>query len=85
MTLIDDVKQVLVNVLQIEDRADTLDQQTTILGSMAEFDSMAVVSVVTALEERFGFEVEDDEIESETFETLGSLTDFVQKKLNEQQ
>ena len=42
---------------------------------------MAVVYVITALEERFGFEVEDDDISAETFATLGTLTEFVEEKL----
>ena len=47
----------------------------------AEFDSMAVVSVITALEDQLGILVEDDDITGETFETLGNLTAFVQSKL----
>jgi len=43
---------------------------------------MAVVSLITALEEHFGFTVADDEIEAATFATLGSLTAFVQQKLD---
>ncbi len=83
MALIDEVKNVLAEVLQLGDIIDTFDADTLILGSIAEFDSMAIVSVITALEEYFGFEVDDDEIESETFESLGSLTDFVQRKLDD--
>lgn len=43
---------------------------------------MAVVGVVTTLEETYGFTVEDDEIDAEVFETVGSLVEFVDKKLN---
>ncbi|MCB1728823.1 MAG: acyl carrier protein, partial [Gammaproteobacteria bacterium] len=49
--------------------------------SIPEFDSMAVVSVITALEDQLGIIVEDDDISGETFETLGNLTQFVQSKL----
>jgi len=42
---------------------------------------MAVVSVVTALEEQYGIVVDDDEISAETFETIGSLVDFLNTKL----
>lgn len=42
---------------------------------------MAVIQVVTALEEHFGFVVDDDEISADTFATVGSLADFVQGKL----
>ena len=48
---------------------------------LPEFDSMAVVSVITALEDQLGIFVEDDDITGETFETLGNLTAFIQTKL----
>src|SRR5262245_41700901 len=60
-------------------RALTAD--TPLLGSVAELDSMAVVSILTALEERFGFAIDDDEVEGRTFESVGTLTRFVQDKL----
>jgi len=41
---------------------------------------MAVVHVLTAVEEQFGLTVEDDEISADTFSTLGSLADFVELK-----
>jgi acyl carrier protein len=58
-----------------------LERGTALLGNLPELDSMAVVSVITALEERYGFTVNDDEISAETFATLGSLVDFVERKL----
>jgi acyl carrier protein len=42
---------------------------------------MAVVNVIAALEDRFGFTVDDDEISGDTFATLGSLVDFVAAKV----
>ena len=42
---------------------------------------MAVVSVITALENRLGITVDDDDITGETFETLGNLTAFVESKI----
>ena len=44
---------------------------------------MAVVNVITALEDHFGITVDDDEISAQTFETVGTLTDFVEQKLAE--
>jgi len=81
MATLEDVKTVLRDVLQLGDRADGLDRATALLGNLPEFDSLAVVSVITTIEENFGFYVEDDEISAETFETVGSLCDFVDQKL----
>jgi acyl carrier protein len=42
---------------------------------------MAVVSLITAMEEQFGIVIDDDDIDGHTFATVGSLTDFVSGKL----
>jgi len=81
MAAIDDVKRVLGETLQLGDRADRFTAETPLFGAIAEFDSMAVVTVVTALEERFGIFIQDDEIEADVFATVGSLADFVDRKL----
>jgi acyl carrier protein len=83
-TTFEDVKSVVVTILGIEDRADSLDASTQLLGSLPELDSMAVVELVAALDTRFGIETGDDEITGDVFETLGSLADFVDGKLAEQ-
>ena len=58
-----------------------MNASTPLLGAIPELDSMAVVNVITALEESFGFSVADDEISASTFATLGSLSAFVEQKL----
>jgi acyl carrier protein len=72
---------VLDEVLSLDGRASAFTATTPLLGAIPELDSMAVVSLITALEERFELTVDDDDIDGSTFETLGSLTKFVQDKL----
>ncbi|ARU56183.1 acyl carrier protein [Oleiphilus messinensis] len=79
MSELDQVKAVLSDVLGVD--ASGFDESTVLLGAIPEFDSMAVVSIITALEDNLGIFVEDDEISAETFETLGALSSFVQSKL----
>lgn len=81
MTTAQDVKNLLTQTLQLGPRADTLTESSPLLGALPELDSMAVVGILTALEEHYGFSVEDDEISADTFATLGSLVTFVQGKL----
>jgi acyl carrier protein len=83
-TTFEDVKSVVVAVLGLEGRADSLDASTQLLGSLPELDSMAVVELVAALDTRFGIETGDDEITGDVFETLGSLAAFVDHKLTAQ-
>ncbi len=81
MATIDHVKTVLRDALQLGDRVDAFDASTPLFGSLPEFDSMAVVTVITALEERFDIIVDDEDITAEVFQTIGSLVAFVEKKL----
>lgn len=78
---LDRVRHILGSVLNLGNRIDRLSADSKLLGDIPEFDSMAVVGVITALEERFGIVVEDDDISADTFETLASLADFVRTKL----
>jgi len=75
------VKDLFRNQLQMGERADALTADSPIVGAIPEFDSVAVVSLVTAIEEQLGVEIEDDEITGELFETVGSLADFVAEKM----
>jgi len=81
MAVLDEVKSMLGDVLQIGDRTDTLTEASGLIGVVPEFDSMAVVSVMTAIEEHYGILIDDDEVSAETFETVGSLVSFVESKI----
>ena len=75
------VRNILTDVLNLGDRGGTLTENSILLGSLPELDSMAVVNVITAIEEHFDISVDDDEISASTFETLGSLARFIEQKL----
>jgi acyl carrier protein len=77
---LNEVKQTLIDVLNLGPSGEALTATSPLLGSLPELDSMAVVSLIGALEERFGIEVDDDDISASTFETLGSLAAFVEQK-----
>ncbi len=72
---------VLDEVLSLGGRAAAFTRDTHLLGSIPELDSMAVVTLITTLEERLGIMIDDDEITGETFETVGTLVDFVSAKV----
>jgi acyl carrier protein len=76
-----EVINVLADVLNIGARAEKWDSATALLGSAPELDSMAVVTVIGALEDHFGISVADDEVSAEMFATVGSLSSFVESKL----
>ena len=80
-----DIKRELIKLLDetlnLEGRAAKFTESTPLLGAVPEVDSIGVVAVLTAFEDRFGFSVEDDEIDGAVFQTFGTLLDFVTAKL----
>ena len=76
-----EVLRVLDDVLSLNGRAAALSREAPLLGAVPELDSMAVVAVITTLEDRFGITVADDELDGSSFATVGALTDFVSSKI----
>jgi acyl carrier protein len=77
-----EVLRILDEVLSLGGRAKAFTPDTPLLGAIPELDSMAVVTLITSLEEQLGIVVDDDDIDGATFETVGSLTAFVSAKLD---
>lgn len=80
MDITQEVLRILDDVLSLGGRAKSFDRDTPLLGSIPELDSMAVVSLITSMEEQLGIIVDDDDIDGATFATVGSLCDFVSSK-----
>ena len=77
-----EVLQILDEVLSLKGATRAMGAQTPLLGAVPELDSMAVLTLLTTIEERFGISVADDEVDGSTFATVGSLTEFVKAKLD---
>jgi acyl carrier protein len=76
-----EVIRLLDEVLSLNGRSSAFTNDTLLLGAIPELDSMAVVSLITGMEDHFGIVVDDDDIDGSTFETVGSLVNFVSDKL----
>ena len=81
MNVQQEVLRILDEVLSLSGRGKAFTPDTPLLGAIPELDSMAVVTLITSLEEQLGIVVDDDDIDGATFETVGSLTAFVAGKL----
>jgi acyl carrier protein len=77
---LDQIRELLGSVLELGKRTAKLSAETRLFGSLPELDSMAVVLLVVALEERFGIRFDDEEVTAETFATLGTLAAVVGRK-----
>ena len=77
--VIQDIKKVIINSVGSGVPIDSLTEDFPLVGNI--LDSMAITNLILALEEHFDFIFDDDELSAEVFETVGSLTDFINQKV----
>jgi acyl carrier protein len=76
-----ELRDLLQDILGLSpERANALSAESGLFGELPEFDSMAVATVLTEMEDRLGIQIDDDEVEGEIFETFGNLLAFVSAK-----
>ena len=75
------VRAVLADVLALPfAQVATFDESTPLFGALPELDSMAVAGLLTELEDRLGFVIDDDEVDGDLMATFGALTAFARAK-----
>ena len=75
------VLRVLDDTLNLQGRALAFDRNTPLLGALPELDSMAVLALITGLENQFGIAFQDDQLDGAAFATVGSVTALVEQVL----
>lgn len=81
MDVTQEVIQLLDGILNWNGRGAAFTRDTALLGVMPDLDSMAVLSLIVGLGERFGIAIDDDDLHGDVFQNIGSLVDFVDAKL----
>ena len=76
------MRALLADVLGLpRKRIDGFDGDTELFGALPEFDSLAVATLLTGLEEKLHILIEDDDVEAEDFMTYGRLVAFAERKV----
>ena len=76
----DSVRSLLVDVLGLaKSRVARFDDATELFGALPEFDSMAVATLLTEMEERLGILIEDEDVEAEDLMTFGRLVSLAER------
>jgi acyl carrier protein len=70
--------KILATNLQLE--RSELSSETEIVGNFPEFNSLTIVNIMNSIEEEVDCVIEDDEINTEIFETVGALAQFIDSK-----
>lgn len=82
LSIAERLRMALQDVLTLRPEvAATLTEDTPLFGAMPELDSMAVATLLTDIEDRFGIIIDDDDVDGEIFETFGALAAFIEGKL----
>ena len=82
MHVLETVLQILDHELNLQGKAFAFTEDTKLRGSLPQLDSMAIVSVVSALEEQLGFEFPENELDGAIFETVGTLVAALSRLLS---
>ena len=75
------VKQALVQGLQLNINPEDIADDESLFGAGLDADSIAALEIVFALEEEFGFEVEDEELQVDLFDSVQTLTAYIEERL----
>jgi acyl carrier protein len=74
------VRALLVDVLGLpKSLVAKFDDETELFGALPEFDSMAVATLLTEMEERLGILIEDEDVEAEDLMTFGRLVSLAER------
>ena len=79
MQALDLAKKVIAVNLQLE--PDQLSADTEILGNFPQFNSLTIVGVIGSIEDEQDCVIEDEEINTEIFATVGDLAAFIQSRM----
>ncbi|MFN2381116.1 MAG: acyl carrier protein [Guyparkeria sp.] len=74
------VRKVILDTLDLPGPAQRFTPQSGLFGEIPELDSMGVVLLLTALEDRFDIQLSDDEVDAEWFATFGTVTEFIRAR-----
>ena len=78
---VDAVREILRDSLDIGSRADQFDASSPLFGAVPELDSMAVVAVLTSIEDEFDIVIADEDVSADIFATVGALASFIDTKV----
>jgi|TARA_B110000240_G_C13425650_1_gene421471 acyl carrier protein len=81
MVELEQVLDVLAESLDGATQIHQMNEEAPLLGAIPELDSMAIVGIITSIEERFGIVFDDDELDADVFETVGTLRNQIVAKM----
>ncbi len=76
---------VLDESLELQGRASSFSADTPLLGALPQLESLGLINLLAAIQERLGCPISDDDLSAEVFSTVGTLAQWVQQVQNRAQ
>ncbi|GEM_PF-2396082 len=73
------IKEILVDVLDLELRPEQIADDTSLYSSVLQMDSLSLLHLLVALEGDLGIEIDDEDVMNANLETVGNLVDMVRQ------
>ncbi|AOW99787.1 acyl carrier protein [Moorena producens PAL-8-15-08-1] len=80
-TVANKLKKLIVQELYVNLKLENIDDNAPLFEDGLGIDSLALVELITLIEEHFKFEFADSDIRAETFVSLNSLANLVVSKI----
>ena len=74
------LRVLLLEVIEVDIEPDLVDLDEALLDGNLGMDSAEILTYVQEIEERFGFEFDDDDLNPEVLSSLRSLAEFVSRQ-----
>jgi acyl carrier protein len=78
--IVTELKRIIAEDLDVNMRFDEIDETVPLLGEGLALDSVVVVELISLVENRFGFEFEDSELNVESFRNLTALAGVIERR-----
>lgn len=83
-TLVNQLKTIMAGELDVNLKVEDIDENASLFEDGLGLDSIAIVELISLVEQHFGFQFSDAELTPESFSNLSVLADFISGKLSSQ-
>ena len=80
MDIESNLEKFIVDELIVGSKGMKLDHDQSLISS-GVIDSLAILRLITFIEEKFGVTVEDEDVVPDNFETINIISDYVKAKM----
>ena len=82
--IVNQLKTIMAEELDVNLKVDEIDENVSLLEDGLGLDSIAIVELITLVEQHFDFQFSDSDLTPDSFSSLNVLADFISAKLSSQ-